>query len=284
MAVPAWAGQDYPFGPHISGTDLRQGVNATFSRYSTAIYGSANANKLQGKSVDSATPATDDVLHYNGTSWTHDSIATILGFSPAPLASPTLTGTPAAPTAAANTNTTQLATTAFVGLADKIGTASITASSGSIANSDTLLVKTAVLSTTGARFVAGSAIRINVVGIFTYSTAAAAPVFVVRLGTNGTTADAAILTFTLATSAASGSSVPFAMTFYVTWTSGTACNGTMALVNQGTTGISTTATQIIDTSGSSLTQAENQMLSISGKTGGSSTMTIKHASIELVNG
>ena len=32
----------------------------------------------------------------------------------APLASPALTGTPTAPTAAANTNTTQLATTAFV--------------------------------------------------------------------------------------------------------------------------------------------------------------------------
>lgn len=32
----------------------------------------------------------------------------------APLASPTLTGTPAAPTAAADTNTTQIATTAFV--------------------------------------------------------------------------------------------------------------------------------------------------------------------------
>lgn len=32
----------------------------------------------------------------------------------APIASPTLTGTPAAPTAAANTNTTQIATTAFV--------------------------------------------------------------------------------------------------------------------------------------------------------------------------
>ena len=32
----------------------------------------------------------------------------------APLASPTLTGTPAAPTAAANTNTTQVATTAYV--------------------------------------------------------------------------------------------------------------------------------------------------------------------------
>jgi len=32
----------------------------------------------------------------------------------APLASPTLTGTPAAPTAAADTNTTQIATTAYV--------------------------------------------------------------------------------------------------------------------------------------------------------------------------
>ena len=35
----------------------------------------------------------------------------------APLASPALTGTPTAPTAAANTNTTQVATTAFVNLA-----------------------------------------------------------------------------------------------------------------------------------------------------------------------
>lgn len=35
----------------------------------------------------------------------------------APLASPTLTGTPTAPTAAAGTNTTQIATTAFVAAA-----------------------------------------------------------------------------------------------------------------------------------------------------------------------
>ena len=40
--------------------------------------------------------------------------------SRAPLASPTFTGTPAAPTAAANTNTTQLATTAFVTAADNL--------------------------------------------------------------------------------------------------------------------------------------------------------------------
>jgi len=38
----------------------------------------------------------------------------ILNDSKAPLASPTFTGTPAAPTAAADTNTTQLATTAYV--------------------------------------------------------------------------------------------------------------------------------------------------------------------------
>jgi hypothetical protein len=38
----------------------------------------------------------------------------------APLASPTLTGTPAAPTATAGTNTTQLATTAFVTTADNL--------------------------------------------------------------------------------------------------------------------------------------------------------------------
>lgn len=38
----------------------------------------------------------------------------------APLASPTLTGTPAAPTATAGTSTTQLATTAFVTTADNL--------------------------------------------------------------------------------------------------------------------------------------------------------------------
>ena len=40
--------------------------------------------------------------------------------SKANIASPTLTGTPAAPTAAASTNTTQIATTAFVTTADNL--------------------------------------------------------------------------------------------------------------------------------------------------------------------
>lgn len=45
----------------------------------------------------------------------------------APLASPTFTGTPAAPTATAGTNTTQVATTAFVTAADAVVTAAIPA-------------------------------------------------------------------------------------------------------------------------------------------------------------
>lgn len=52
----------------------------------------------------------------------------------APLASPTFTGTPAAPTATAGTNTTQLATTAFVGTA--LTNASVPAPSGSTPGMD----------------------------------------------------------------------------------------------------------------------------------------------------
>ena len=47
------------------------------------------------------------IEQFNGTSWATWASAY------APLASPTLTGTPVAPTAAANTNSTQIATTAF---------------------------------------------------------------------------------------------------------------------------------------------------------------------------
>ena len=61
----------------------------------------------------------DDTLYYGkGTGGAGGTATTCLAIAGpgtfAPLASPTLTGTPAAPTAAANTNTTQIATTAFV--------------------------------------------------------------------------------------------------------------------------------------------------------------------------
>jgi hypothetical protein len=49
-----------------------------------------------------------------------------IGYVPAPLASPTFTGTPAAPTAAPGTSTTQLATTAFVQAATGSGAVAAT--------------------------------------------------------------------------------------------------------------------------------------------------------------
>ena len=59
--------------------------------------------------ITSAT--SGDILKWNGTAWVNDSA---LLAAKANLASPTFTGVPAAPTAAAATNTTQVATTAFV--------------------------------------------------------------------------------------------------------------------------------------------------------------------------
>lgn len=52
-----------------------------------------------------------ELLRWNGTAWVN---ATLAEAGIAPVASPALTGTPTAPTAASGTNTTQVATTAFV--------------------------------------------------------------------------------------------------------------------------------------------------------------------------
>jgi len=60
---------------------------------------------IGGVTITSAT--NGDLLKYNGSAWVNAA-----GY--ALLASPTLTGTPAAPTAAVDTNTTQIATTSYV--------------------------------------------------------------------------------------------------------------------------------------------------------------------------
>ena len=70
----------------------------------------------------------DAIIRDNSGTEEEITMATIAGLdsSKAPLASPTFTGTPAAPTAAASTDTTQIATTAYV--KDQLGeTAVITA-------------------------------------------------------------------------------------------------------------------------------------------------------------
>jgi hypothetical protein len=60
-----------------------------------------------GNTTIDLVPTNGDLLKWNGTAWVNAS-----GY--ALLASPALTGTPTAPTAASNTNTTQVATTAYV--------------------------------------------------------------------------------------------------------------------------------------------------------------------------
>ena len=107
--------------------------NATFPAKVTAtsfsgdLTGNAtSASKLQGvtatvdeiNKLDGLTATTTELNYVDGVT---SNIQTQLN-AKAPLASPTFTGTPKAPTAAAGTNTTQVATTAFVqtGLSDKM--------------------------------------------------------------------------------------------------------------------------------------------------------------------
>jgi len=63
--------------------------------------------------VDPTSDRTITLKNADGTVAFTSDIPTVAGVY-APLADPTLTGTPAAPTAAADTNTTQVATTAYV--------------------------------------------------------------------------------------------------------------------------------------------------------------------------
>ncbi len=85
---------------------------------STEDYSTAEKNKLAGVADGATANATDAQLRDRTTHTGAQAISTVTGLqgaldAKAPLASPALTGVPSAPTAAAGTNTTQLATTAF---------------------------------------------------------------------------------------------------------------------------------------------------------------------------
>ena len=115
----------------------RVGINQTTPTVALDVTGSARITgdlTVQGATttIDSATIAVTDSFTFEGatadayettltvTDPTADRTLTLpdatgtLTVDGAPLASPTFTGTPAAPTASANTSTTQVATTAFV--------------------------------------------------------------------------------------------------------------------------------------------------------------------------
>lgn len=99
----------------LSGTQSITGVK-TFTQPVTVGTPTATGHAATKAYVDGLTPniqaGTDITTSVAGSTVTINAAATL-----ARLASPTFTGTPAAPTAAAGTNTTQIATTAFVGTA-----------------------------------------------------------------------------------------------------------------------------------------------------------------------
>lgn len=101
---------------------------ATTQIATTAFVGAATANDVQGP----ASSADSNIALFNGTTGKAIKDSGVLLSSLAPKASPTFTGTPAAPTAIAGTNNTQLATTAFVTTA--VAAAGLTASSFSAHN------------------------------------------------------------------------------------------------------------------------------------------------------
>lgn len=106
----ATAGTDYLL-PTGSATGLSKASNTVFGVSEcdgTTITCSGGIFVAVGGAVTSVFGRTGVVVQVSGDY----SVAQVTGA--APLASPTFTGTPAAPTAAVNTNTTQLATTAFV--------------------------------------------------------------------------------------------------------------------------------------------------------------------------
>ena len=74
------------------------------------VIGSASINETELEILDGATLTTTELNYVDGVT---SSIQTQIN-TKAPLASPSLTGIPTAPTAASNTNTTQIATTAYV--------------------------------------------------------------------------------------------------------------------------------------------------------------------------
>ena len=120
----AWTGLAYSVRAQLSEGYLNDLADVTITSPTSGQVlkwnGTAWINDTGGSAINALDDITDvtitsaasgDILKWNGSAWVNDSA---LLAAKAPLASPTFTGVPAAPTAAQATNTTQIATTAFV--------------------------------------------------------------------------------------------------------------------------------------------------------------------------
>jgi hypothetical protein len=87
----------------------------------TLLTGATLLNPLADLASPALTGTPTAPTATSGTNTTQLATTAFVTSTYAPLASPTLTGTPAAPTAASGTNTTQIATTAFVQTAVTVG-------------------------------------------------------------------------------------------------------------------------------------------------------------------
>lgn len=88
-------------------------ITATLASVGTAGTYTKVTTDAKGRVTSGTTLSSADLPTYTGT-LTSSQVTTALGYTPASTASPTFTGVPSAPTATAGTNTTQIATTAFV--------------------------------------------------------------------------------------------------------------------------------------------------------------------------
>ena len=91
--------------------------DTTYSEATTDTAGlmsAADKTKLNGIATGANKTTVDSSLSSTSTNPVQNKVINTALAAKAPLASPALTGTPTAPTAAAGTNTTQIATTAFV--------------------------------------------------------------------------------------------------------------------------------------------------------------------------
>lgn len=163
---------------------------------------------------------------------------------------------------------------------------SITATSGAISNSETIIVG----GLNNFRLYAnqckvGTTFRITLEGTCT-SSAANASTWKIRIGTAGTTSDGAVFTAANSVAAASGTNIPFEATLVMTIrTIGAAATiqGYLKLVNTGVTGISAVTAQVVEATAAAFDSTVANWISATYvAAAGTTACTFRVAAIEIV--
>ena len=154
-----------------------------------------------------------------------------------------------------------------------------------IANTDTLVVKTAALAAN--KLASGSTIKITFYGTETASGTQGTPQFFIHIGTNGTTADPIIQTITLATSSTTSADFSGYVTMVVRTSGGSATSSSQSTTfSQAGRGLQSTTIQLVVGSQTNTfnTATANQVITFSFKSGSANcSCAFKHAIIELIN-